>query len=260
MRWKLICSLVIFVSSTELFALVMPDFEIDLEYRDFGQFYAIYQEDKKIALGIDAFIENYRAHMWTIRNVYTIKDQSTRKYNEVVDYENLRFYRTVYNLIPTELARATFGIKGGAVEYTNNSEDVLECVRDGCKSIEQYNRSHWNYILLVNLINTAVNSVGDVNFANFAEDKDITPIINSVYDRVKNAYKNKDKWNSNCDSLLKLAKEDIKKYASILLFGKYLSQMKEIKRALINIDERAANIIQEAQNSNTSSMMIGCIL
>ena len=235
------CSIILLISRAELSALVMPNFEIDLEYRDFDQFSKIADNDANIANGVDAFTENYRAHMWKIRNYYAAKDSFIKEGCKVVDYKNLYFYRTVYNLIPTELARAVFGIKGGAVEYTNNSADVLECIGDNYKPIGAYSRSNWNYILLVNLINTAMNS---------AEKADIN-LLNSVYDRVKNKYRNKGEWTKRCEQLLEKAKQDIKQYARILLFENYLERMRKVKNALANIGEWAESRVEKAKNSHT---------
>ncbi len=251
MRWKLICSLVIFVSSTVLFALVMHNFEIDLEYRDYNQFNNINDQYSHIPKAVDAFVEHYRAHMWRIRNSHTLREQFTEQDRELVDYKNLKYYRTIYSLIPTELARAVFSIKGGAVEYTDNGQDVLECVGDNYKSIDAYDRANWNYILLVNLINTAMNSAD--KWDSYDSRKDIhfvDGVVADVYSRVVKAYNKKAKWNADCDNLLKIAKEDIKKYAGVLWFGKYLRLLKNERDAAKNIKALAKRREDDARKSS----------
>ena len=95
MKWKFICSIVILISRAEISALVMPNFEIDLEYRAVAQFNTIAKQDVNIATGVDAFTENYRAHIWKIRNYYA-KKQFSEEDRSVVDYENLYFVTERY--------------------------------------------------------------------------------------------------------------------------------------------------------------------
>ncbi|MBQ9335239.1 MAG: hypothetical protein IJS10_01700 [Alphaproteobacteria bacterium] len=72
----------------------MADFELDLEYRDIKQLEAIAKTNIKVAFGVDAFTEHYRAHMWDIRNNY----KRTPEKNEIVRYESLKYYNTVYKI------------------------------------------------------------------------------------------------------------------------------------------------------------------
>ena len=135
------------VVAANVYAVEMAEFELDLEHRDIGQLEAISKQDINVAFGVDAFTEHYRAHMWDIRNNY----KHTPWENEIVRYESLKYYNTVYKLILTELARCIFDIKGGMIEYTDNYDDILEC-KNG-KKIAQYDQSNWNYVVFVNVLN-----------------------------------------------------------------------------------------------------------
>ena len=142
---RLAVSTVVVVAN--VYAVEMADFELDLEARSVEQLQEIAKKDINVAFGVDAFTEHYRAHMWDIRNNY----KNTPIENEIVRYESLKYYNTVYKLIPTEIARCIFGIKGGMVEYTDNYNDILEC--QGSVPVEQYNQSNWNYVVFVNVLN-----------------------------------------------------------------------------------------------------------
>ena len=145
------------VVAANVYAVEMADFELDLEYRNIKQLEKIANANIKVAFGVDAFTEHYRAHMWNIRN----NCEHTPEENEIVRYESLKYYNTVYKLIPTEIARCIFGIKGGMVEYTDDNDEILEC--KGGKPIEQYDQSNWNYVVFVNVLNAKMNGDGNGN-------------------------------------------------------------------------------------------------
>ena len=164
------------VVAANVYAVEMADFELDLEYRNIKQLEKIANANIKVAFGVDAFTEHYRAHMWNIRN----NCEHTPEENEIVRYESLKYYNTVYKLIPTEIARCIFGIKGGMVEYTDDNDEILEC--KGGKPIEQYDQSNWNYVVFVNVLNRVIHK------NNYDADK-IEDDINKVKDNLKKTYK-----------------------------------------------------------------------
>ena len=200
-------------------AVTMQEFDIDLEYRDTEQLEKLATVNRGVAIGVDAFTEHYRAHMYDMRNNYAL---SKAEY-KVVRYDELYYYRTVYNLIPTEIARAVFAIKGGAVEYTNNCNDVIECNGVVYTNIADYNRSNWNYILFVNIVNTWLNSSEEIAYK-------------TIFKRVVNHYKAKEGWTEKCEELLKLSLEDMRKYRKVLSLDEYLSNMRYIRKTMQNID------------------------
>ena len=177
--------------------VVMPDFELDLEVRDIDQLKKIAKKDVNVAFGVDAFTEHYRAHMWGVRNNY----KHTPEENEIVRYESLKYYNTVYKLILTELARCIFDIKGGMVEYTNNYDDILKC--KGSVPVEQYNQSNWNYVVFVNVLNARIN--GDKGSIEAIGDR-IIKQFDLIY-----------------ADLIKWAVYDIKQYFEALGLEKYVS-------------------------------------
>ena len=156
--------------------VIMPDFELDLEARDIDQLKEIAKQDINVAFGVDAFTENYRAHMWDIRNNY----KHTPWEHEIVRYESLKYYNTVYKLILTELARCIFDIKGGMIEYTDDYGKILKC--KGGKPIEQYDQSNWNYVVFVNVLNRIIHK------NNYEADK-IEDDINEVTSKLKTKYR-----------------------------------------------------------------------
>ena len=188
--------------------VVMPDFELNLEVRDIDQLKEIAKQDINVAFGVDAFTEHYRAHMWDIRNNY----KHTPWEHEIVRYENLKYYNTVYKLILTELARCIFDIKGGMIEYTNNYNDILEC--KGSVPVEQYNQSNWNYVVFVNVLNRFKN--GKIN---------ISETIKQTIAGIKERYKSQ--ITEAMIGLIDAAGTDISTYFELLDLGKYITDLEE---------------------------------
>ncbi|MBQ9335420.1 MAG: hypothetical protein IJS10_02665 [Alphaproteobacteria bacterium] len=190
--------------------VVMAEFELDLEHRDIGQLEAISKQDINVAFGVDAFTEHYRAYMWDIRNNY----ENTPEENEIVRYESLKYYNTVYKLIPTEIARCIFGIKGGTIEYTDDYDEILEC--KGSVPVEQYNQSNWNYVVFVNVLNRYRN-----NKQKHKNYHGITTIVKEVCKGLNKVYGKK--YESDINNAI----NDIKDYWHILSLGEYAKKLED---------------------------------
>ena len=200
---RLAISTVVVVAN--VYAVEMADFELDLEARSVEQLQEIAKKDINVAFGVDAFTEHYRAHMWDIRNNY----KYTPEENEIVRYESLKYYNTVYKLIPTEIARCIFGIKGGMVEYTDNYNDILEC--QGGKPIELYDQSNWNYVVFVNVLNRYRNN----------ETAKVKDVIKTIVAGIIDKYKTQ--LSAAKQNLIRLSGGDIEQYFEVLRLKKYIS-------------------------------------
>ena len=221
---KLAVSAVVIVAN--VYAVEMPDFELDLEHRNTKQLKEIAEKDINVAFGVDAFTEHYRAHMWDVRNNY----KHTPMENDIVRYENLKYYNTVYKLIPTEIARCIFDIKDGMIEYTDNYDDILEC--KGSVPVEQYNQSNWNYVVLVNVLNRYRNYTKGHN-----KKHTISKIIKEVCEGLNKRY------GKGYASIIDDAANDIKVYLDTLRLDTLFnleSRKNKIERyrdALKNVDK-----------------------
>ena len=208
------------VVAANVYAVEMADFELDLEYRNIKQLEKIANANIKVAFGVDAFTEHYRAHMWNIRN----NCEHTPEENEIVRYESLKYYNTVYKLIPTEIARCIFGIKGGMVEYTDDNDEILEC--KGGKPIEQYDQSNWNYVVFVNVLNRVIHK------NNYDADK-IEDDINKVKDNLKKTYKGAVDVGDIED-----AARDIRTYFNVLNLNEYCYTARSARELYNELDKK----------------------
>ena len=208
------------VVAANVYAVEMADFELDLEARNIKQLKKIAEKDINVAFGVDAFTEHYRAHMWDIRNNY----KHTPMENEIVRYESLKYYNTVYKLILTELARCIFDIKGGMVEYTDEDDEILEC--KGGKPIEQYDQSNWNYVVFVNVLNRVIHK------NNYDADK-IEDDINKVKDNLKKTYKGAVDVGDIED-----AARDIRTYFNVLNLNEYCYTARSARELYNELDKK----------------------
>ena len=215
---RLAVSTVVVVANVQA-EVIMPNFELDLEHRNIKQLKKIAEKDINVAFGVDAFTEHYRAHMWNIRNNY----KHTPWENEIVRYESLKYYNTVYKLILTELARCIFDIKGGMVEYTDDDDEILEC--KGGKPIEQYDQSNWNYVVFVNVLNRVIHK------ADYDENK-IEDDINEVKDNLKKTYKGAVDVGNIED-----AARDIRTYFNVLNLNEYCYTARSARELYNELDE-----------------------
>ena len=127
--------------------ITMPDFEISLYRRNIKQLYDIASKSALIAFGVDSYTEDYRVHMWRVRN-NTFQTQQEAK---MAHYENADYGWLVYNVIPTELIRCLCNIAGGKFEYTDNYDDIL--YYKGAENLTEIPRFMFERIVLANIFN-----------------------------------------------------------------------------------------------------------
>ena len=127
-------------------AVTMPDFEIDLENGDNIEcIKKLCAERFEIGVGAWIMQEAFRAHMWKIVQ---------EKHPDYVDPGSIRYFSSVYKIIPTEIVRCCLRIRGGIADYKGaEADDFVICTGEGVKeSFKQYTPENWNYIMLVNVL------------------------------------------------------------------------------------------------------------
>ena len=127
-------------------AVTMPDFEIDLENGDNIEcIKKLCAERFEIGVGAWIMQEAFRAHMWNIVQ---------EKHPDYVDPGSIRYFSSVYKIIPTEIVRCFLRIRGGIADYKEAEQDFyVECVGDGIKeSFNEYTLENWNYFMLINVL------------------------------------------------------------------------------------------------------------
>ena len=117
--------------------------------------------NKFFAKAVMIFQDSYREHL----------DMQRAKENpsDLLRDDNYKYFLTLYGVIVNEIARMVFDIKleNDPVSYVNkDKDDIIECISNGeskFKTIEDYDPSNWNYLLLVNVLNQVKNSDIEIN-------------------------------------------------------------------------------------------------
>lgn len=95
----------------------------------------ITRQDPFLTVGIKILQDSYRAHLDEVRN--------KEKTSDLLKDDNYKYFLTLYDVIPTEMAKAVFGIKvtDDSVNYVNKSADtVIECISGGGQYLQKYKR------------------------------------------------------------------------------------------------------------------------
>ena len=165
-------------------------------------------------VAVELFKDSLRLHYDLVRHSNNVPD--------LLQNENWKYFLTLYDVIPNEIAKAMFEIeiKGDSVNYKNqNGVDIIECKSNGYKDVEEYTLSNWNYLLLINVLNRVVNtnrSIDDALIQDTAQD-----ISKHFGDAAKEGMEN--------------AETDIKTYFNKLDLYSYL---KRCRNAIPEIKER----------------------
>ena len=125
----------------------------------------ITEKDPFLTVAIKVFQDSYRAHLDELR--------AKENPSDLLRTDNYKYFLTLYDVIPTEIAKMIFNItvQGDSVDYENKSkDDIIECISGNIyKSIEMYDASNWNYLLLINVLNQVKHSEQQIN-AQLIED------------------------------------------------------------------------------------------
>ena len=187
----------------------------------------------RAAMGL-ALRENYRA----------LVDKAVYQTNsKLADFDNLKYRNSVYNIILTEIQRAMLNLdiyEHGSVKYNqcsydNNGNEAwllqLESTDGFFDSKDKYERSHLNYVLLINLIDRALNSTKAVDFG----------IIQEVSLLLEGKGWNHDLLNQSCS--------DINQYCVELGLYDYLKNLREAHNITKNLKtyshEEVVNFIEK---------------
>ena len=163
-------------------------------------------------IAVELFKDSLRTH-------YDLLRYSEKK-PKLLQSENWKYFLTLYDVIPNEIAKAMFSISinGDSVNYASkNASNIIECNSKGYKDISDYSPSNWNYLLLINVLNRVVNTETKIDEA---------LIYNTARD-IDNKYKNKYVY------ALKKAEKDIKTYFDELDLYKYLQKCKKCRDDII---------------------------
>ena len=215
--FTLVTSCAFMIASSYAKVVTMNGFEISLETNNIEMVNKVAEQDLQTAVGIFNLAEEYRAHIWGI----------VQKTNpEIARTDNLKYFNSVFKVIITELAKAYFKIKGDAVDYTDNIFNVLSCVKIGYKKLQDYDDSNWNYFMLVNVINRAMNS-GDtyVLGREFDTERLTTDAYQAIMNSSNMSVQNRDYRGYKKE--LDKARKDIKYYFETLELGKFRSNINE---------------------------------
>ena len=153
---KKILLLVSFTSNC--FAIQVDDFDIKLTENQFPHNFReklqsvvekpnnIWQAQNYLDTAVLIFRKYWAMHLMELRN---------KKKSDLLRWDNLHYAETILNVIPTELARAIFNINSQKFQYNTINDKILEI--KGCNP-DMFNATHWNYVVLINVIDKALNS------------------------------------------------------------------------------------------------------
>ena len=150
----------------------------------------ITKQDPFLTVAIKVFQDSYRAHLDELR--------AKENPSDLLRTDNYKYFLTINKVIIEEMIKMAFGIEvaGDSVNYVKSNKDkVIECISGGniYKSIELYNASNWNYLLLINVLNQVKHSEQQIdeqlikNTAELIAKQDKyseykTQLANAIYD------------------------------------------------------------------------------
>ena len=121
----------------------------------------ITKQDPFLTVAIKVFQDSYRAHLDELR--------AKENPSDLLRTDNYKYFLTINKVIIEEMVKMAFGIEvtGDSVNYVKSNKDkVIECISGGgniYKSIELYDASNWNYLLLINVLNQVKHSEQQIN-------------------------------------------------------------------------------------------------
>ncbi|MBQ9335014.1 MAG: hypothetical protein IJS10_00515 [Alphaproteobacteria bacterium] len=171
----------------------------------------VQKEDAFLANAVMIFQDSLREHYDNIREKHK---------PDLLRSGNYKYYLSVYDVIPTEIAKMTFDIK--ITEDTfgySSAQDVINCSSTSnlSETLKSYNASNWNYLFLINVLHEIKNNTGTKNDIN-------DDLIYKVSDKIlrQDAYKNK-------HMEIKLARDDIRAYFYELELFDYLKRIQNLR-------------------------------
>ena len=118
----------------------------------------------------------------------------------------LKYTKSVYGVLPNEIAKCLFNIN----EYKNNNTNVLTCVGN----IDNYTISNFVYLIFINFINHALNGNSEIN----------ENLVDNVITKIDEKYEKK------YSDRVQTASYHVKEYAKQLSFYDYLSRLRIAKK------------------------------
>ena len=165
------------------------------------------EKDLYLTIAVKVFQDSLRLHYDELR--------AKENPSDLLRTDNYKYFLTLYDVIPTEIAKMAFNIKvwNDSVNYVNK-KDIIECISEwnnNYKSIKDYDQSNWNYLLLINVLN-------QIKYEN---EKIDNKLIYKVADKIsKNS-----KYSQYSGELFNAA-NDIVKYFDELRLYDYLTSLK----------------------------------
>ena len=158
----------------------------------------------KTELALKILQISYKAHLDEVR---------AKKHPYLLQNNGYKYFLSVYDVIFNEISKMKLSVieNGNSVYYDGKNEnEIIKC--NFAKNITRYNRSNWNYIILVNVLNQVKNS-----------DKQID--INLIKDTAKHIAK--DSEYKIYQEKIKSAEYDVTQYFEQLDLYKYLTAVRE---------------------------------
>ena len=171
----------------------------------------VQKQDVFLANAVIIFQDSLREHYDSIRE----KNQTN-----LLRISNYKYYLSVYDVIPTEIAKMTFNIKitEDTFDY-GGVQEVIHCSSQNnlSEALKNYDASNWNYLFLINALHEIKNTI-DTN-SDINEE-----LLYKVSDKMlkQEAYKNK-------QMEIKLARDDIKTYFYELELFDYLTRIRNLR-------------------------------
>ena len=151
---------------------------------------------------------------------FTLKELYRIHLHHVLNDEILKKYdlKTITEVIPTEIIAWALNIHTNddkSVDYNNEENKALECLGENYRKLNEYNQSNFNYVLLINLLDSCIGGAGDYeSLAKNAREKldAVTEDNNKKYEKYK--------------SYLDKAENDLKQYFDDLKLFDFINQIK----------------------------------
>ena len=208
-------------------ALLVEGFDANLTRNPQDRIEPLHKADWARSLMVNLFRMGIAEHLRYVRS---------NANPEIARPENLRYQRTVYELIPTEIAKAFFDIKTSKddVYYNDTSKELIELAKDAYEDVTLWTQENYNYLIFINTIKQAL--TGKFN--------DAAALLQSVSHLIKTEAQN----TYNVDMLNK-AYKDVLYYLIKLDLARFLvrfakSKFKEELHKVIKAGSLAGNLTE----------------
>lgn len=222
---KLFASFCLVISSC--YAVCYTDeFSVSLASNNLITMNNIAKDRLEAAVAGYAITEEFRAHMWRVVQ---------KKNPELARADNLKYFKSVFEVIPTELVKIFAKVQERSEdEYYKEIDNVISVAKEGFenqyKNLESYTQSNWNYFMLRNALNMAVRQKSINN---------VDELVNKTYNTImKKEY-------SQYKKFLEKAKHDISIYFKELDLGDFIRHMRDIHENIQKARKKATKILSE---------------